>query len=77
MDERVKEDKDILQIMDFDTLKNNYTAFEDSLFQNKASDKKVNFQKNIVLAAGWGLIYHLVKLISKNNLSSKERTNSS
>lgn len=58
MDERVKEDKDILQIMDFDSLKNNYTAFEDSLFQNKASDKKVNFQKNIVLAAGWGLIYH-------------------
>ena len=55
MDERVKEDKDILQIMDFDTLKNNYTAFEDSLFQNKASDKRVNFQKNIVLAAGWGL----------------------
>lgn len=58
LDDKVKEDKVILQIMDFDTLKNNYTAFEDSLFQNKASDKRVNFQKNIVLAAGWGLIYH-------------------
>ena len=58
LDDKIKEDKVILQIMDFDTLKNNYTAFEDSLFQNKASDKKVNFQKNIVLAAGWGLIYH-------------------
>ena len=58
LDDQIKEDKDILQIMDFDTLKNNYTSFEDSLFQSKASDKRVNFQKNIILAAGWGLIYH-------------------
>lgn len=58
LDDQVKEDKVILQIMDFDTLKNNYTSFEDCLFQSKASDKRLKFQKSIVLAAGWGLIYH-------------------
>ena len=58
LDDKVKEDNVILQIMDFDTLKNNYTSFEDCLFQSKASDKRLKFQKSIVLAAGWGLIYH-------------------
>ena len=58
LDDKIKEDKEILQIMDFDTLKNNYTSFEDCLFQSKASDKRLKFQKSIVLAAGWGLIYH-------------------
>lgn len=57
LDKNIIEDKEILSIMNFETLQRNYTSFEDYLFSKNSNSQKLKFQKEIVLAAGWGLIY--------------------
>lgn len=58
LDDKFCEDKDILRVMNFDALENNYTSFEIDLFKDSASDERKNyFSKEVIMAAGWGLIY--------------------
>ncbi len=59
MDDKIEEDTSILKIMNFDSLLKNYSVFERDLFERKNKNRAViNFQKEIVIAIGWGLIYH-------------------
>lgn len=57
LDKNIIEDKKILNVMNFETLQRNYTSFEDYLFSEHNNSQKLKFQKSVVLAAGWGLIY--------------------
>lgn len=58
LDDQIQEDRTILKIMNFDTFKDHYTSFEDDLFKRKnITEKQIRFQKDVVIAAGWGLIY--------------------
>ena len=51
-------DTTILDIMNFETLQKNYSVFEEDLFQLSDNEEiKVILHKNLVIAAGWGLIY--------------------
>lgn len=59
LDKSVCEDKTILRVMNFKALENNYSSFERDLFMNSNNDeKKIYFSKEVIIAAGWGLIYH-------------------
>ena len=52
-------DTTILDIMSFDTLRKSFGVFEDELFEDSFNDDaKVILQKNLIVMAGWGLIYH-------------------
>ncbi len=54
-----KTDTTILEIMNFDKLQKSYGVFEDKLFDNSVSNNsKIIFQKQLVIMAGWGLIYY-------------------
>ncbi len=58
-DEQKKDDFTILNVMSFETLQKSYTSFEEELFQSSNSgDKRIVLEKHLVIAAGWGLIYH-------------------
>lgn len=55
-----KKNKEIYTAMNFDALINHYSTFELDLFYGKNcnSDEMKAFQKEILIAVGWGLIYH-------------------
>lgn len=55
-----KKNKEIYTVMNFDALINHYSTFELDLFYGKNcnSDEMKAFQKEILIAVGWGLIYH-------------------
>lgn len=55
-----KKNQEIYAAMNFDSLINHYSTFELDLFYGKNcnSDEMKAFQKEILIAVGWGLIYH-------------------
>ncbi len=59
LNDKVNTDKTILEIMNFDSLKRNFSTFEELFFQKSDSnDDKIILQKNLIVMAGWGMIYH-------------------
>ena len=51
-------DYSILDIMDFKTLQRSFGAFEEELFRlSNEQNIKIILQKQLIVAAGWGLIY--------------------
>ena len=58
-DNNKKTDTTILDIMNFNQLKKSYGSFEEYLYQDSHEpSKKIILHKNLVVMAGWGLIYH-------------------
>ena len=60
LEEFSKKNQEIYTAMNFDSLINHYSTFELDLFYGKNcnSDEMKAFQKEILIAVGWGLIYH-------------------
>ena len=59
LNDKINTDKTILEIMNFDSLKRNFSTFEELFFQKSdANDDKIILQKNLIVMAGWGMIYH-------------------
>lgn len=60
LEEFSKKNQEIYNAMNFDSLINHYSTFELDLFYGKNcnSDEMKAFQKEILIAVGWGLIYH-------------------
>lgn len=60
LEEFSKKNQEIYTAMNFDALINHYSTFELDLFYGKNcnSDEMKAFQKEILIAVGWGLIYH-------------------
>ena len=60
LEEFSKKNQEIYNAMNFDSLINHYSTFELNLFYGKNcnSDEMKAFQKEILIAVGWGLIYH-------------------
>ena len=60
LEEFSKKNQEIYTAMNFDSLINHYSTFELNLFYGKNcnSDEMKAFQKEILIAVGWGLIYH-------------------
>ena len=58
-DDKKETDLAILDVMNFDTFRKRYCAFEDELFhEHEVNNAKIILQKYLVVMAGWGLIYH-------------------
>ena len=54
-----KIDSTLPKSMDLEALKKRYTTFEKELFRkNSLAEGKVILQKQLIVAVGWGLIYH-------------------